>query len=69
MGELLLIDSDDVDGLSEALREALKRKGANFGYYDFDKDNDEDDIDPYLGTMPKATKINRDCGINILYHY
>jgi hypothetical protein len=43
MKKILVIDSDDIDGLSEALREALERKGVqfrdgNFGYRNINDD-------------------------------
>ena len=36
MGKLLFIDSDDIVQLSEALREALERRGVRFGVSDKD---------------------------------
>ena len=58
MGKLLFIDSDDINGLSDALRNALERRGIVFGQgttdefdYPMDED-DEPDIDPYIGRMP-----------------
>jgi hypothetical protein len=58
MGKLLFIDSDDVNGLSEALKGALERRGVIFkgdiyGEFGFPvSDEEEHDIDPYLGVMP-----------------
>ena len=58
MGKLLFIDSDDINGLSDALRNALERRGIVFGQgttdeFDYPMDeNDEPDIDPYIGIMP-----------------
>lgn len=34
MSKLLFIDSDDIEGLSEALREALERRGVVFDHSD-----------------------------------
>ena len=34
MGKLLFIDSDDINGLSEALREALEKRGVRFNNVD-----------------------------------
>lgn len=58
MGNLLFIDSDDINGLSDALKKALERRGIVFGQgttdefdYPMDED-DEPDIDPYIGRMP-----------------
>ena len=61
MGKLLFIDSDDINGLSEALREALERRGVVFkksgtGEFDYPTTDDEEpDIDPYLGNMPNGS--------------
>ena len=50
MGKLLFIDSDDVNGLSEALKGALERRGVIFkgdGYGEFGfpvSDEEEQDI-------------------------
>jgi hypothetical protein len=58
MGNLLFIDSDDINGLSDALRNALERRGIVFGQGTTDEfgypmdENDEPDIDPYIGIMP-----------------
>ena len=58
MGNLLFIDSDDINGLSDALRNALERRGIVFGQgttdeFDYPRDeDDEPDIDPYIGRMP-----------------
>ena len=58
MGKLLFIDSDDINGLSEALKGALERrgvifKGDRYGEFDYPTSDDEEpDIDPYLGVMP-----------------
>lgn len=59
MGNLLFIDSDDINGLSDALRNALERRGIKFrddtGEFGYPTDDDEEpDIDPYLGVMPKT---------------
>lgn len=61
MSKLLFIDSDDIEGLSEALREALERRGVVFGRseYDYPDEDDEPDIDPYLGNMPPFRKKRR----------
>ena len=57
MSKLLFIDSDDIEGLSEALKEALERRGVVFGHREYDyPDEDEPDIDPYLGNMPPFRK-------------
>jgi hypothetical protein len=57
MSKILFIDSDDIEGLSEALREALERRGVVFGHSEYDyPDEDEPDIDPYLGNMPPFRK-------------
>ena len=62
MGKLLFIDSDDINGLSEALRNALSRRGINFGNdttgeFDYPHcDDEEPDFDPYLGITPKPTR-------------
>lgn len=59
MGNLLFIDSDDIESLSEALQGALERRGVVFknngsGEFDYPSyDDEEEDIDPYLGRMPK----------------
>jgi hypothetical protein len=66
MGNLLFIDSDDINGLSEALKEALERRGVvfnsdqygEFGYSQYE-DDDEPDIDPYLGVMPSHSPLKR----------
>jgi hypothetical protein len=58
MGKLLFIDSDDIETLSEALQDALERRGVRFnsngsGEFDYPStDDEEEDIDPYLGRMP-----------------
>lgn len=57
MGKLLFIDSDDINGLSEALKGALERrgvifKGDKYGEFDYPSDDEEPDIDPYMGVMP-----------------
>lgn len=59
MGNLLFIDSDDINGLSDALRNALERRGIKFrdytGEFGYPTDDDEEpDIDPYLGVMPSV---------------
>lgn len=55
MGNLLFIDSDDINSLSEALKSALNRRGIIFNNpiedYDY-PDDGEDDYDPYLGILP-----------------
>ena len=62
MGKLLFIDSDDINGLSEALINALSRRGINFGNdmtgeFDYPYGDDEEpDFDPYLGITPKPTR-------------
>lgn len=62
MSKLLFIDSDDIVGLSEALRKALERRGVRFicngrGEFDYPSDDeDEPDIDPYLGVMPHRSQ-------------
>ena len=62
MGKLLFIDSDDINGLSMALQEALEKRGVRFtrsmddDYYD-----EEPDIDPYLGVMPRHSSYGH-CG-------
>lgn len=57
MSKLLFIDSDDINALSEALKGALERrgvifKGDKYGEFDYPSDEEEPDIDPYLGVMP-----------------
>lgn len=56
MGNLLFIDSDDIITLSDALRAALERRGVIFNgggtYGHPTTDDEEPDIDPYLGVMP-----------------
>jgi len=59
MGNILFIDSDDINGLSDALRNALERRGIKFrdytGEFGYPTDDDEEpDIDPYLGVMPSV---------------
>ena len=64
MSKLLFIDSDDINALSEALKGALERrgvifKGDKYGEFGFPvSDEEEHDIDPYLGVMPSYG----DCG-------
>ena len=57
MSRILHIDSDDVQGLSKALLEAISRNGISIGNpireYDYPED-DEPDVDPYLGIMPRT---------------
>ena len=58
MSKLLFIDSDDINALSEALKDALERrgvifKGDRYGEFDYPTSDDEEpDIDPYMGVMP-----------------
>jgi len=60
MGRMLYIDSDDINGLSEALQEALERRGINFGEFGYpETEDEEEDIDPYLGVMPKWKPIKK----------
>ena len=64
MGNLLFIDSDDINGLSDALRNALERRGVRFrnGGFDFPTTDDEiPDIDPFYGDMPNNVHIGG-CG-------
>lgn len=62
MGKLLFIDSDDIESLSEALQGALERRGVVFknngsGEFDYpSSDDEEEDIDPYLGRMPRTPR-------------
>lgn len=61
MGKLLFIDSDDINGLSDALRNALERRGVRFrtGGFDFPTTDDEiPDIDPFYGNMPGNVHIS-----------
>jgi hypothetical protein len=61
MGNLLFIDSDDINGLSDALRNALERRGVRFrnGGFDFPTTDDEiPDIDPFYGNMPDRVSTN-----------
>ena len=64
MGKLLFIDSDDISGLSEALQNALEKRGVRFradgsGEFDYPStDEEEPDIDPYIGAMPHAHRKN-----------
>jgi hypothetical protein len=61
MGNLLFIDSDDINGLSDALRNALERRGVRFrnGGFDFPTTDDEiPDIDPFYGDMPGSVHIS-----------
>jgi hypothetical protein len=59
MGNLLFIDSDDINGLSDALRNALERRGIKFrdntGEFGYPTNDDEEpDIDPFFGVIPKT---------------
>ena len=65
MGTLLFIDSDDIETLSEALKGALERRGINFGAYGIGDDEEEDDIDPYLGILPHAPRKHNIGGLTI----
>ena len=54
MGNLLFIDSDDINGLSEALKNALERRGISFrrdtiGEFGYPTEDEEPDIDPFFG--------------------
>ena len=66
MGKLLFIDSDDIQTLSEALKVALERRGVRFnsngsGEFDYPTSDDEiDDIDPYIGVMPKMPNRHKE---------
>lgn len=66
MGKLLFIDSDDIETLSEALQDALERRGVRFnsngsGEFDYPTSDDEiDDIDPYIGVMPKMPNRHKE---------
>lgn len=62
MGNLLFIDSDDINGLSEALKNALERRGISFrrdttGEFGYPtEDEEEPDIEPYFGIMPRRSQ-------------
>lgn len=64
MKKMLVIDSDDISGLSNALIKALARRGVQFRDGDFgyqDINDDEEDIDPFFGVMPNNS-YTASCG-------
>lgn len=67
MGKLLFIDSDDINGLSEALKDALERRGVVFknnGTVEFGKKATNDyDYDPWLFQESGGVRYNSgSCG-------
>lgn len=60
MGKILHIDADDIQSLAVALEGALLRKSFESGKTGSFTDDEEPDIDPFLGIFPSKNKRDLD---------